>query len=257
MSKFDLTDRVAIVTGGGVGIGRAIALEFARMGAHVVVASRKLPNLEKTAGEIKSLGRCSLAITTDVRVPEQVDNMVNQTMDEFGQIDILVNNAGASFVCPVEKLSPNGWDTIVAINLNGTFLCSVAVGKVMIQQKRGKIINLSSIVGLEGAPGMAPYGAAKAGIINFTKSLAVEWAKYNIYVNAIAPGLIETEGGKTQMQLTPEMERKNIERVPLRRYGQTQEIADAAIFLASDASSFLTGETIVVRGGPNPLLSLV
>ena len=256
MSRFDLTGKVAIVTGGGVGIGHAIALEFARVGADVVIASRKFPNLEKTADEISSLGRRSLAIATDVRMPEQVDNMVSRTIDEFGRIDILVNNAGATFLCPVEKMSPNAWDTIIAINLKGTFLCSAAVGKVMIQQKRGKIINLSSIVALDGAPGMAHYGAAKAGIINFTKSLAVEWAKYNIYVNAIAPGLIETEGGKTQMEFTPEVERERLKHVPLGRYGQPEEIADTAIFLASDASSFLTGETIVVRGGPNPLLSL-
>jgi len=135
MSKYDLTDKVAIITGGGTGIGRAIALEFARAGADSTIASRNLGNLEKVAEEVKSMGKRCLAIATDVRIPEQVDTMVQQTVNEFGRVDIMVNNAGASFPCPVEDLSPNGWDAIVNINLKGTFLCSKAAGKVMIGSK--------------------------------------------------------------------------------------------------------------------------
>ncbi len=250
MSQFDLSDQVAIVTGGGTGIGRTIALEFAKAGADVVVASRKQVNLDKVAEEIKALGKHSLAIATDVRIPEQVDNLVKQTVDRFGRIDILVNNAGANFMCPVEEMTSNGWDTIININLKGTFLCCKAAGKVMIQQKKGKIINIASVAGIDGFPRMAHYAAAKAGIINFTKSLAAEWAQHNINVNAIAPGLIETEGVKAQMDLTPDLFEKQLEAVPLELPGRTEDIAYTAIFLASEASRFLTGETIIVRGAP-------
>ena len=250
MSKFDLADKVAIITGGGTGIGRAIALEFARAGANSTIASRNLGNLEKVAEEVKSMGKRCLAIATDIRIPEQVDNMVQQTVNEFGRVDIMVNNAGASFLCPVDDLSPNGWDAIVNINLKGTFLCSKAAGKVMIQQKAGKIINITSVAGIDGSPLMAHYGAAKAGVVDFTKSLAIEWANHNITVNAIAPGLIETEGVKAQMELDPDGVKEILERVPLGRYGKPEEIAYAAVFLASEASSFITGETLVVRGGP-------
>lgn len=250
MSKFDIANKVAIITGGGIGIGRAITLEFSRAGADVTIASRNLGNLEKVAKEVDSLGKRCLAVATDVRVPEQVDNMVRRTVDEFGRIDILVNNAGVSFLCPVEELTPNGWDAVVDINLKGTFLCSKAVGKVMIQQKGGKIINIASMAGVYGAPTMAHYAAAKAGVINFTKSLAAEWGKHNIFVNCIAPGLIETEGVKTQMKLEPERVKETLERtVAVARYGQPEEIAYTVIFLASEASSFITGETIEVEGG--------
>ena len=253
-SPFDLKDKVAIVTGGGTGIGRGIAIEFARVGADVVVASRNLENLEKVAAEIKSLGRRALAIATDVRKPEDVDNMVKRTLDEFGRVDILVNNAGAGFNCPLEDLSPGGWDAIMNIDLRGVFLCSRAVGKVMIQQKKGKIINISSIAGVYGSPMMAHYGAAKAGVINFTKSLAAEWAKHNININCIAPGPILTEGYQILREagglgdLPPG-------RNALNRWGRPEEIAYATIFLASEASSFVTGETICVDGGPTRLES--
>lgn len=250
MSKFDIANKVAIITGGGIGIGRAITLEFSRAGADVTIASRNLGNLEKVAKEVDSLGKRCLAVATDVRIPEQVDNMVRRTVDEFGRIDILVNNAGVSFLCPVEELTPNGWDAVVDINLKGTFLCSKAVGKVMIQQKGGKIINIASMAGVYGAPTMAHYAAAKAGVINFTKSLAAEWGKHNIFVNCIAPGLIETEGVKTQMKLEPEKVKETLERtVAVARYGQPEEIAYTVIFLASEASSFITGETVEVEGG--------
>ena len=248
MSEFDIADKVAIVTGGGTGIGRTIAIEFAKVGADVVVASRKQANLDSVAEEIKALGRQSLAIATDIRIPEQVDQLVKQTVDRFGRIDILINNAGASFMCPVEEMTPNGWDTIVNINLKGTFLCCRAVGKVMIQQKKGKIINFASTAGVNGSPRMAHYGAAKAGVINFTKSLAMEWAQHNINVNCIVPGLIETEGVKAQMQLSAEALEERKKMPLLDRLGRTEDIAYTAIFLASEASRFITGETIIVRG---------
>ncbi len=250
MAQFDLKNKVAIVTGGGTGIGKSIVLEFAKAGCDVVIASRKQANLDKVAEEVKALGRRCLAIATDVRIPEQVDNMVKQTVDKFGKIDILVNNAGATFASPVEKISPKGWDTIININLKGTFLCSKAAGVVMIQQKKGKIINIASVAGIYGDSGMAHYGAAKAGIINLTKTLSMEWAPYNINVNAIAPGLIETEGVKAQGVISPEeMEKRKI-KGPLAGPGQPEDIAYMAMFLASELSNHITGETIVVAGVP-------
>ena len=250
MFKFDFNKKVAIITGGGTGIGHAITLEFALAGADVMITSRSIEHLEPAIKEVTSLGRRCMAVTTDIRVPEQVDDMVKRTMDEFGRIDILVNNAGASFLAKLEELSPNGWDAVVDINLKGTFLCSKAVGKVMIRQNGGKIINISSIAGIRGSPGMPHYAAAKAGVINFTKALAAQWGKHNILVNCIAPGLIETEGVKIQMKLEAEKVKENLERsVALARYGRPEEIAHVVMFLASEASSFITGQTIEVDGG--------
>jgi NAD(P)-dependent dehydrogenase (short-subunit alcohol dehydrogenase family) len=248
MSIFELKNKVAIVTGGGTGIGASIAREFARVGAKVVVASRKLENLEKTVAEVKALGGEALAVVTDVRVPEQVNNMVKQTVDKFGRLDILVNNAGAGFPVKIEELSPNGWDVIINIDLRGVFLCTVAAAKVMIPQKSGKIINISSVAGLNGSGRMAHYGAAKAGVINFTKSCSVEWAPYNINVNCIAPSMIETEGVRAQQILTAPKAGEASDIIPLRQPGKVEDVSYLAIFLASEASNHITGETIAVRG---------
>ena len=248
MSQFELKDRVAIITGGGTGIGEGIAVEYAKAGAKVVVASRNQENLDRVAAEIKTLGGESLAVATDIRLPEQVDNMVKQTLDRFGRVDILVNNAGASFPVKVEELSPNGWNVIIAINLTGTFLCSIAAGKVMIEQKGGKIINISSVAGINGSPSMAHYGAAKAGVINLTRSLASEWAPHNINVNCIAPGMIETEGVRGQGILTAERAGDGTQAPPLHLPGVPEDVANLAVFLASAASDHISGETMVIKG---------
>lgn len=245
-----LQDKVAIVTGGGTGIGRVIAREMAKVGAHIVVASRNPAHITPAADEIRAVGRQALAVSVDVRVPDQVDGLVNATMERFGRIDILVNNHGALFQCPVEELSPGGWNAIIGINLTGVFLCSRAVGKVMIKQQGGKIINIVSIAGLHGSPMTAPYGAAKAGVINFTKSLAMEWAKHHIYVNAVAPGPILTESGRDRLWSSPEVQEQVRGQIPLGRYGEPEEIANTVIFLASDAASYIMGETLYVDGGP-------
>ncbi|MEE8352901.1 MAG: SDR family NAD(P)-dependent oxidoreductase [Dehalococcoidales bacterium] len=245
MAKFQLPGKVAIITGGGTGIGAAIAHEYVAAGAKVVLASRKQENLDKVAGEIKAAGGEALAIATDVRVPEQVDNAVKQTVDTFGRLDIMVNNSGASFMIKTEELTPNGWDVIVNINLKGVFLFSVAAAKVMIPQKSGRIVNISSTAGLAGSPRMAHYGAAKAGVINFTRTCAVEWAEHNITVNCIAPGMIETEGVRAQEVLTGEVDTS----LPaLRRPGAVEDISTLALFLASEEAGHISGETYPVRG---------
>ena len=248
MSHYELKDKVAIVTGGGTGIGKSIAIESARVGAKVVVASRKQETLDATVAEIKANGGEALAVATDIRVPEQVDNLIKQTVDKFGKLDILVNNAGAGFPVKVEELSPNGWDVIININLKGTFLCSVAAAKVMIPQKSGKIVNIASTAGLNGSPGMAHYGAAKAAVINFTKTCSVEWAPHNINVNCIAPGMIETEGVRSQQILTQEKAGDASKSVPLHLPGKVEDIAYAAIYLASGLADHVSGETVVIRG---------
>lgn len=246
----DLNGQVAIVSGGGTGIGMAIAEELARAGADIAICSRNMEHLEAGSVKIKaSSGKRCLAVPVDVRKPEDIDKFIEKTMAEYGRIDILVNNAGGGFKCELEKMSLNGWDTVINLNLRGTFLFSQAAGKIMIQQKKGNIINMSSVGGRDGDPFSAHYAASKAGIINFTKTLSWEWAKYNIRVNCIAPGPIMVEGytellkkaGATELPKSP---------FAMGRFGQPEEIAKIAVFLASDASSFITGETIYATGGP-------
>ena len=247
-----LERRVAIVTGGGTGIGRSIALEFAKEGADVVVSSRKRANLEKVAEEIKALGGHSLAVAADVGVREQVQNIVKQTVDKFGRIDVLVNNAAILHVATLLDTSEEIWDEVIDINLKGVFLCTQAVARHMIEQKYGKIINISSVAGRGGAfSGLSSYSAAKAGVIQLTKSAALELAPYGISVNAIAPGAVITP--ITYFQRTPEQVEQFMENskrlAVLGRLGDTQDIANLALFLASEDSSFICGETIAIDGG--------
>jgi 3-oxoacyl-[acyl-carrier protein] reductase len=251
---FSLEGKTAIVTGGGIGIGQSISLEFARAGADVILCSRRLEHLEPTAEAIRQLGKRALALTVDVRDPQQVHAVVQRALEEFGTIDILINNHGASFRAPVEKISLNGWNAVVGINLNGVFVCCQEVGKHMIERRQGVIVNISSMAGVRGSQMMSHYGAAKAAVINFTTTLAMEWAPYNIRVNCIAPGPIETEGYLQVLHQTnphaEEVYRGVASRVALGRWGRVEEIAYPTIFLASEASSFMTGATIHIDGGP-------
>jgi 3-oxoacyl-[acyl-carrier protein] reductase len=245
----ELKDQVAVITGGGTGIGLAISAEMAKAGAHIVAASRNTEHLKKVASEVARLDRQCLAVPVDLRQAEDIENLLQRTMDHFGHIDILINNAGASFRCPLEDMSPNGWDTVININLRGTFLCCRAAGKIMIKQQRGNIINIASIAGRDGSPFAAHYGVAKAGVINLTKSLAVEWAKHNIRINCLAPGPVVTDGflevlGKAGFTELPKKHHA------LGRWGNPDEIAKVAVFLASGSSSYMTGQTIYVDGGP-------
>ena len=249
MSKFELENKIAIVTGGAGGIGSCIAMEYAKAGASVVVASRNQRNLNKVAAEIKALGMESLAIATDVCVPEQVDKMVKRTVDTFGRVDILVNNAGGALSMKrVEELSFEEWNATIALNLTGTLLCSVAAGKVMIERKSGKIINISSVAGIKGSPSMAHYGAAKAGVINLTVCLASGWAQHNINVNCIAPGLTATEGIRRWGVLPPDKNEDGTLVPPLLFPHDPENVADLAVFLASAASDHISGELIPIRG---------
>ena len=244
-----LRDRVAIVTGASRGIGRAIAVELARVGAHVAVCSRRKDALEPVADLVRAEGRRVLAVACDVGDARQVDGAVAQTLDAFGRIDILVNNAGYRVRAPLEDLPRSEWDALVATNLTGVFLFTQAVGRVMIRQRAGKIINVTSVAGRTGSRGMAAYAAAKTGAAVLTQSLGAEWAKHGITVNAVAPGPVETEG-VLEVWKTPAMIAQAARDVPLQRLGRPEEIAWAVVFVASDQANFMTGETIYVSGGP-------
>jgi 3-oxoacyl-[acyl-carrier protein] reductase len=244
-----LRDRVAIVTGASQGIGRAIAVELAKVGAHVVVCSRRKDALEPVADLVRAEGRRAVALPCDVGDTRQVDAAVARTVDEFGRIDVLVNNAGYRIRAPLEDLPRSEWDAMIATNLTGVFLFSQAVGRVMIRQRAGRIVNVTSVAGRSGSRGMAAYAAAKAGAAVLTQSLGAEWAKYGITVNAVAPGPTETEG-VLEVWKTPAMIASAAREVPLQRLGRPEEIAWAVIFAASDQASFMTGETIYVSGGP-------
>jgi 3-oxoacyl-[acyl-carrier protein] reductase len=256
-SPFSLEGKTAIVTGGGTGIGKSIAIEFARAGADVGLCSRKLEHLEPVAKAIHDLGRRSFAMPVDVRQEEQVKAVVERAVQEFGRLDIMVNNAGASFRAKPEDISINGWNTVVGINLNGVFLGCKWAGKQMMQQKTGGvIINISSIAGVYGSTMMSHYGAAKAAVITLTRELGVAWGRKGIRVNGIAPGPVETEGYLEVLHKTVPEAKKTYDavaaRVGMGRWGKVEEIAYPAVFLASDAASWMTGETIVIDGGPSP-----
>ena len=245
-----LQDRVAIVTGGGTGIGRAIAREYARLGAKLVLASRSLEHLEPTALELRGKGAHVLVVPTDVRLPEQVDHLCQETVHRFGSIDILVNNAAGNFVCPAEKLSPNGWNAVVNIVLNGTFYCSRAAGLRMIESGQGgNILNLVATYAWTGGPGTIHSACAKAGVVCMTRTLAVEWARFKIRVNAVAPGPVETEGAGSKLWAEPEVRNAMLKTVPRARIGTPEEIAQACAYLASDFADYITGEVLVMDGG--------
>jgi len=251
MGKLD--KKVAIITGGGTGIGRTISLTFANEGAKVVVGSRNIANLAEVVKEIKLLRRQSLAIATDVGVKQQVENMVDQTMHEFGRIDILVNNAGILRATGIMDTSEEVWDEVMDINLKGVFLCTQAVAKYMIKQQDGRIINISSISGRGGGLDDGPsYCTSKAGVIQLTQNAAFELGPYGINVNCIAPGLIITPmvygGGRTREEVQAYLEGRKSAAV-LGRLGEPEDIAKVALFLASEDSSFISGQTIPVDGG--------
>jgi NAD(P)-dependent dehydrogenase (short-subunit alcohol dehydrogenase family) len=246
---FDLSERVGIVTGGGRGLGRSMALALADFGANLIIADIIINQAEEVAKEITKESKRSLAIKVDVTKPKEVTRMVSQALRHFGRIDILINNAGIYLNAPAEHFDPKDWHRVLSVNLTGVFLCAQAVGKVMIKQRKGKIINIASVVGMVGTPHDATaYSSSKAGAINLTRSLAAEWGKYNINVNAIAPGIIETDLTRKRLKSKKYYEYW-IDRTPLRRIGKPDDLIGAVIYLSSQASDWLTGQTIVIDGG--------
>lgn len=246
---FDLSGRVAIVTGGSAGLGRQIAEGLGEMGANLVLCSRKKERCEQAAEELQTLGVKTLALACDVKNPASIQQVVEATLSQFARIDVLINNAGTSWGAPVEEMRLEQWNKVIETNLTGTFLFSQAVGKVMIRQRRGKIINMASVAGLRGAPPEVPaigYHASKGGVIAFTKDLACKWAMHNIQVNAIAPGWFPTHMSRVVIERNKEV---FLKRIPLGRFGNDHDLKGAAVFLASDASDYVTGHVLMVDGG--------
>lgn len=268
IDEFRVKDRVAVVTGAGRGIGKAIALALAEAGADVSVIARTREQIEQTAEEVRRLGRKALAITTDISQEDQVKAAVEQTISEFGKIDILCNNAATLEVKPVaevpkEKLdewkipqdevgsnvmSVEEWHRVLETNLTSAFYFAQAVGPHMIKQKKGKVINISSTDAEEGFPCMAAYSTSKAGLNSFTRVLASEWASFNINVNAVSPGAITTEFAAAWTE-DPEMSEWQVSLIPLGRWGEPREVALLTLFLASEASSYITGQVFIIDGG--------
>jgi len=247
-----LDNKVAIVTGGGTGIGRATAIAFARAGADVVVASRKLENLNKVASDVKALGQRSLAIAIDVRKAEDVNNLMQKTMQQFGKIDILVNNAGIALSKPLAEVSEEEWDTVLDINLKSVFLGCKYVIPHMIASGGGVILNMGSNLGVMGSSLSTVYGASKAGVLLLTRALALELRRHNIRVNAICPGLIDNEMGQEALKGYERYGVPSILKIITSRQGRlgkSEEVANAAVFLASEDASFITGQGLGVDGG--------
>jgi 3-oxoacyl-[acyl-carrier protein] reductase len=251
LSELTLSGKVAIVTGGSQGIGKAISLTFAQCGATVCIADIDVKLGEEVAAQIRTLGQKSMALPVDVTASGQVTQMIEKTMQNYGHIDILVNNAGGATgptfgIGRVLRISERDWDDTMTLNLKTTFLCSRAVAKIMLEQKKGSIINMASITGQFPWAGLPAYSAAKAAVINLTQSLAMEFAPY-IRVNAIAPGLIDTP--RTSKNRRPEQLAQLLTNVPLGRMGKPEEVADIALYLASDAAEWITGTIVNVNGG--------
>ena len=243
--------KTVIITGGGSGIGKAMAQKFATEGANVVVTGRNIERLLTTKNEIETFEGQVLAFQMDVRVPENVERMVNTTKGKFGQIDALINNAAGNFICAAENLSINGWNAVINIDLNGTFYCSQAVGKDWIENnQKGNILNIVATMAWLGAAGNVHAASAKAGILAMTRSLAVEWgSKYGIRVNAIAPGPIENTEGVARLLDSKNGYQAAINQVPLKRFGRAEEIANLAYFLLSPEAEYINGECITMDGG--------
>ena len=250
LSKFSLQGKVALVTGGSHGIGRATALGLAEAGADVVVSARNLPDLKETAEEIRTLNQKSLPVVSDMRNMEEITRLVEIASDEFGQINILVNNAGgAPDIASVLDSEEWYWESVIDLNLKSVFFLSQAVAKKMKEQGGGSIINVASVDGFRPSPDLSIYSIGKAGVIHATKAMARELAPYNIRVNAIAPGAVNTRLLDFRFQTSPGRKEELMQIIPMKRIADPEELVGAMIYLASDASSYTTGCTILIDGG--------
>lgn len=250
VSAKDFAGKVVVITGGGTGLGKAMALEMAGRGAKLVLASRNTEHLTAAAAEIEAIGAEVLTVQLDVRNPEQVEKMVEQTVARFGKIDVLVNNAAGNFLVPAEKLSANGWNAVIGIVLNGTWNCTSAVGKVMLAQGHGTVLNIVANYAWSGQPGVVHSAAAKAGVLSMTRTLAVEWGRKGIRLNAFAPGPMVTSGASANLQYdTAEAQELIRRRIPLGRLTSAEEMARYAAFLCSDQAQYINGDVLTADGG--------
>ena len=246
MCELSLEGKVALITGGARGIGKEIALRFAREGADIAICDVILEETQVLAKEIQKTGRQCLAFKTDVTDSKDVQATIDKILDKLGKLDILINNAGITRDSLVLRMSEEDWDKVIAVNLKGCFVCTRAAAKVMLKQRFGKIVNLASIIGIMGNTGQANYAASKAGIIGLTKSVAKELASRGVCVNAIAPGFIKTE---MTAKLSEDVQKRMLLSVPLGRFGEPKDVADLALFLSSEGSSYITGQVIQIDGG--------
>ncbi len=246
--NYDLSGRVAMVTGGGRGIGKAIALGLAQCGAKLVLTSRTKEELEKVASEIKENGGEATPLVTDLMESEQINALVEATMKAYSRVDILINNAARSFLRPLMDLREDGWDKIFNVNCKAAFLLSRAVAKIMGEQGGGRIVNITTVGAVRGGAGMGVYHASKAALSMLTKCMAVEWAPLNVNVNAVGPGLTKTAFSQP-IWSNPSLEQMITTRIPKGRLAEPEEIVGAVLFLCSEDSSFITGESIYVDGG--------
>jgi NAD(P)-dependent dehydrogenase (short-subunit alcohol dehydrogenase family) len=247
---FELSGRVAIVTGGGSGIGRQMATGLAEAGASLVLCARKPERCEEVAAELEQLGVRALGMRCDVRDPAEVEAVVERTKAELGSVDILVNNAGTSWGAPAEDYPLEGWQKVIDVNLTGVFLFAQAAGRVMIDQGAGKIVNIASVAAFGGAApelmNAVAYNASKGGVVSFTRDLATKWARHGINVNAIAPGWFPSDMNKVLLDAQSDA---YLEHIPLRRFGGPDDLKGAVVFLSSGASDYVTGQVVVVDGG--------
>jgi NAD(P)-dependent dehydrogenase (short-subunit alcohol dehydrogenase family) len=246
---FSLAGRKALVTGASRGIGAVIAVAFARAGADVALTARTEAGLAETAREIRGLGRQAVEIPADLSDRDAAEDCVRVALKELGQLDIVVNNAGgSSFMTPFLDMRPSGWDKVLRLNLDATMWICQAAGAHMTARGTGSVINVASVAGLAGAPFLAPYGAAKAAVVGLTKTLAVEWGRSGVRVNALCPGWTATDLNRVMWD-APDGGAATIANVPMARWGRAEEMAGPAVFLASDAASFMTGQVLVIDGG--------
>ena len=247
---FDLRGKTAIVTGGGTGIGRQMAQGLAEAGANLVLCARKAERCEQAASELEQLGVRAIGLGCDVRDPEQVQQVVDKAVEELGGVDILVNNAGTVWGASPEEMPLEGWQKVIDVNLTGVFLFSQAAGRVMIERGGGVIVNIASVAGLQGGPpevmNTIVYNASKGGVIAFTRDLACKWAQHGIRVNSIAPGWFPSDMSGYVLERHEERLKQHI---PLGRFGGPHDLEGVVVFLASDASAYVTGHTLVVDGG--------